>query len=125
MNTHFSDPGLHVLVVDDEKVLVTTLILVLRHGGFSAEGVHTGRAALDYIRDRTPQVVLVDLHLPDFDGRELARKISAKVPGAKIFMLTGDFGVEDDSAPIQLPYFETFCKPVNPDFLLARLRRAS
>jgi two-component system response regulator GlrR len=114
------DPeGARILVVDDEPNIVKTLVLILRNFGYQAEGVDTARAAREHVQDRSPQVLLIDMHLPDGDGVELAEYLTRKVPGAHAFILTGDLGAID-----QETRFEMLAKPVHPEVLLSRIRQA-
>ena len=108
---------LQILVVDDEPNILKTLVLILRNFGYQAEGVGTAHAARDYIRDRSPQILLIDMHLPDGDGIELAGHLTRKLPGAHALILTGDLQpIADDK------HFEVLTKPVHPEVLLSRIR---
>lgn len=59
-----------VLVVDDDPDTVTLLKYVLRMGGFNVMGAHCGREALEKISKRNPDIVLLDIMMPDMDGWE-------------------------------------------------------
>jgi DNA-binding response OmpR family regulator len=113
------DPeGARILVVDDEPNILKTLVLILRNFGYQAEGVDTGRAAREHVQDRSPQIFLIDMHLSDGDGVELAEYLTRKVPGAHAFILTGDLGAIGAD-----PRFEVLAKPVHPELLLSRIRQ--
>lgn len=117
------DGHAHVLVVDDQEMVLRSLVAVLAIRGCSAHGVTSAEAALAYVRDSSPRVLIVDVHLDTGDGIELAKRISRQVPGIRIFVMTGD---PDASALIERGQrdglrFEVLAKPTHPDELFARL----
>ncbi len=66
---------LRVLVVDDNRDEVLTLMEIVRDEGHEARGVYGGRDVMDAVRDFNPDVVLLDIGLPDRNGYDVARKI--------------------------------------------------
>jgi two-component system OmpR family response regulator len=68
---------LRVLVADDEPDTVFTLTELLRAEGHESRGVHSGGAALDAVSEFDPDVVILDLAMPDKSGWEVARDIRA------------------------------------------------
>ena len=66
---------LRVLVVDDNRDEVLTLMEIVRDEGHEARGVYGGRDVLDAVREFEPDVVLLDIGLPDRNGYDVARKI--------------------------------------------------
>jgi DNA-binding response OmpR family regulator len=66
---------LRVLVVDDNRDEVLTLMEIVRDEGHEARGVYGGRDVLDAVREFNPDVVLLDIGLPDRNGYDIARKI--------------------------------------------------
>jgi two-component system phosphate regulon response regulator PhoB len=67
----------HVLIVDDEPDLAGLLAYNLGRAGFSTILAHTGEEALKQVRTRPPDLVLLDLMLPDMDGADLYRQLRA------------------------------------------------
>lgn len=67
----------HVLIVDDEPDLAGLLAYNLGRAGFTTTQVHTGQEALARVREAPPDLVLLDLMLPDMDGAELYRLLRA------------------------------------------------
>src|SRR5437763_9841344 len=70
-----------VLVVDDEEHITELVAMGLSYNGFDVERTATGRAALDAIDRRRPDLVVLDVMLPDLDGFEVARRLR-QVEGA-------------------------------------------
>src|SRR5881394_1891176 len=66
---------LRVLVADDEHDAVLSLLLLLRSEGFEAKGVYRGAQVLDALRGFDPDVVLVDISMPDLNGFDVARAV--------------------------------------------------
>src|SRR4051794_41628066 len=67
--------GAHLLIVDDEENLRSMLGAALRHHGFEVSAVGDGRTALDAISTLSPDLVLLDVMLPDLDGFEVCRRV--------------------------------------------------
>jgi len=73
-----------VLVVDDDSDINSALQSALRIGGYEAEGVETGAAALGVCERACPDLVLLDLMLPDLDGLEVCRRLRAAPASARV-----------------------------------------
>jgi PAS domain S-box-containing protein len=69
--------GLRVLVVDDNTEVLDSAIMLLNAMGYEASGVSTGEAALAAIHEEPPNLVLLDIGLPEMDGIEVARRLAA------------------------------------------------
>jgi PAS domain S-box-containing protein len=113
--------GLRVLAVDDNVDACVMLAHLLRMKGHGVETAHTGSAALQSARARKPDVVLLDIGLPEIDGYEVARRMRA-VPALKniwIVAITG-YGNDDDIQLAREAGFDAhLLKPVD----LAELER--
>ena len=90
-----------VLVVDDDKQLLALLVRSLRYEGFSADSVTCAAAALDYVAERTPDVVVLDIGLPDRDGLGVLRELrrGGDIP---VLMLTARDEVADKVSALEL-----------------------
>ena len=117
--------GLHVLVVEDHAETANALATLLRLGGHEAEVAPDARAALEAARSRPPDVVLLDLGLPDMDGWQLARHFQ-EPPGGKPPLLVAVTGLgqeadrrRSEEAGIDLH----LVKPADPGQLLWLLNR--
>lgn len=113
---------LHVLVVEDDPDCAECLALLLRVSGIAVEIAANGSAALASIQACPPDVVLMDIGLPDMNGYQLARclrDIAVKMP--LLVALTGS--LEDDAPPhaAQEHFDYHFVKPIDPASILALL----
>lgn len=67
--------SLSILVVDDEPAIRDLIVAVLEDEGYRATGVGSGSHALELIKQERPALVLMDIMMPDMDGREALRRI--------------------------------------------------
>ena len=84
-----------VLVVDDEPSIVDAVATALRYEGFETIEVGTGRSAVVAAQDQRPDLIILDVMLPDFDGFEVCRRLRADSITAPILFLTARDAVED------------------------------
>ena len=117
--------NLHILVVDPEAGSRTFLSRLLERAGLDSEQAGTCRDALDSARKSRPQLVLLDVHLPDGSGFEVCRELrdlyGEELP---IIFLSGERTQPfDRAAGLLLGGDDYVVKPFDPDELLARIRR--
>ncbi|KNX36781.1 response regulator [Luteipulveratus halotolerans] len=112
-----------VLVVDDEPALVRTLSINLRARDYEVEHAYDARSALQSIAEVEPDVVVLDLGLPDLDGVEVIRQVrrSSEVP---IIVLSARHESDDKVEALDLGADDYVTKPFGMDELLARVRVA-
>jgi NarL family two-component system response regulator LiaR len=116
--------GIRVLIVDDHQVVRQGLRTFLElHAGIEVVGeAADGQAALAKARQLEPDVVLMDLVMPDMDGIEATRRIRASAPGTKVIALTS-FAEDDKLFPaIQAGASSYLLKDVSPDELVASIQ---
>jgi two-component system KDP operon response regulator KdpE len=110
-----------ILVVDDEERMVRFIRLNLEHDGFQVTEAFTGTQAIDRLRDTLPEVVLLDVMLPDVDGFEVLQLIR-EVSDVPVIMLTAK-GEEDDRVRgLELGADDYVTKPFSPRELVSRVR---
>lgn len=115
-------PGVRVLVVEDEAALRSYLVPLLERAGLAAEAAGTGAEALAAIADRRPDLVLLDVGLPDLSGLAVCQAIR-RLPGyLPVIMLTGLDGPADEVAGFAAQADDYIAKPVVPEVLVARIR---
>ena len=112
-----------VLVVDDEPTLVRALAINLRARGWEVVTAHDGTGALKAASDKHPDVVVLDLGLPDIDGVEVIRGLRGwtRVP---IIVLSARQVSDDKVEALDAGADDYMTKPFGMDELLARLRAA-
>ena len=112
-----------VLVVDDEPTLVRALAINLRARGWEVVTAHDGTSALKAASDKHPDVVVLDLGLPDIDGVEVIRGLRGwtRVP---IIVLSARQVSDDKVEALDAGADDYMTKPFGMDELLARLRAA-
>ena len=120
---HQASPASRVLVVEDEPALLRALRINLRVRGYEVATASAGRQALAEARQRPPDVVVLDLGLPDLDGTEVIRDLRAW-SRAPVIVLSGRAGSEDKIGALDAGADDYVTKPFDMEELLARLRAA-
>ncbi len=110
-----------ILVVDDDKKIVDLVTLYLKRDGYSVLAAYDGRQALDLARHKLPDLVVLDLMLPELDGADVCRLLRAesRVP---IIMLTARAADDDKLRGLDIGADDYVTKPFNPRELVARVR---
>jgi CheY-like chemotaxis protein len=113
-----------ILVVDDERRIADSLVIILNQNGFDASAVYTGTEAVKHARTTRPDLVISDVIMPDMNGIEAAIQIQQMHPRCKILLFSGQAATADllERARAQGHSFEIVAKPVHPHDLLAKLR---
>ncbi|TMH71523.1 MAG: response regulator [Betaproteobacteria bacterium] len=115
---------LRVLVADDDKDAVASLMLLLQEEGHEVRGVYSGLAVLDKVRDFGPDVVLLDIGMPHISGYEVARALRERYASARplLIAITGHSKPTDRTLAQLAGFDHHFAKPYDPKALLALLR---
>ncbi len=117
-----------VLVVDDEPSIVDAVATSLRYEGFDVEEAATGRAALASAQNNPPDMIVLDIMLPDLDGIEVTRRLRADGIRVPVLFLTARDAVEDKVAGLTVGGDDYVTKPFSLAEIVARthaiLRRA-
>ncbi len=110
-----------ILVVDDEERMVRFIRLNLDHDGFQVVEAYTGQQAMDKLRETLPDLVLLDVMLPDIDGFELLRMIRENhdIP---VIMLTAKSEEDDRVRGLELGADDYVTKPFSPRELVSRVK---
>jgi two-component system KDP operon response regulator KdpE len=112
-----------VLVVDDDPAIQRTLAIGLRARGYEVLPARDGRTAVEACAEDEPDVVLLDLGLPDLSGVDVLRRIrgSSQVP---VIVLSARHGSDDKVEALDVGADDYVTKPFGMDELLARVRSA-
>lgn len=110
-----------ILVVDDEPNIIELAKLYLEREGYQIEGVANGEDALARQSSWNPDLIILDIMLPDIDGFEVCRRIrtKSKVP---ILMLTARIEDTDKIVGLEMGADDYLTKPYNPRELVARVK---
>ncbi len=121
-------PGERLLLVDDEDNLRSMLDAALRHHGFEVETAASGRDALEAAGSIGPDLIVLDVMLPDLDGFEVCRRLRADGVRTPVLFLTARDATEDKVRGLTLGGDDYLVKPFSLEELVARvqavLRRA-
>lgn len=110
-----------ILVVDDEAKIVQIARDYLRHAGFNVISAADGPAALEMVRTQSPDLMILDLGLPQMDGLDVTRAVR-KLSNLPIIMLTARAEESDKVAGLELGADDYITKPFSPKELVARVR---
>ena len=113
-------PKQQVLVVDDEASIVDAVATALRYEGFDVREAVTGRAALASAQEDPPDLVVLDVMLPDLDGLEVTRRLRADGIRVPVLFLTARDSVEDKVAALTLGGDDYVTKPFSLAEIVAR-----
>ena len=113
---------IRALVVDDEPSLGDLLSTVLRYEGWAVETALNGQAAVRSARATPPDVIVLDVMLPDLSGLEVLRRIRALHPHVPVLFLTAKDAVEDRVAGLTAGGDDYVNKPFSLEEVVARLR---
>ncbi len=114
--------AVRVLVVDDEPALAELVALALRYEGWAVETAGDGRTAVGKAREMRPDVVVLDLMLPDMTGLEVLDRLRSVLPELPVLMLTAKDSVEDRIAGLTAGGDDYVTKPFSIEEVVLRLR---
>jgi DNA-binding NtrC family response regulator len=112
-----------LLLVDDDDAFRNVMARELERLGFAVTAVGSGREAIRVAADG-PEVVLLDLRLPDVDGLEVLKAIREKAPATDVIMLTGHGSIDTAIESIRSGAFDYVAKPCPMSELEVRIQRA-
>ena len=111
----------HVLIVEDEKKLADILIAYLNKEQFRVTHYESGSGVSDWVKNNQPNIILLDLMLPDINGKDLCKEIRqfSTVP---IIMVTAMIDEIDRLIGLELGADDYVCKPFSPKEVVARVK---
>ena len=114
-----SSNRLMVMIVEDNEDAAESMALLVQSWGHEVLVAKDGRNALELLRDKRPEIVLIDIGLPSMNGYEVARRIRAMPEMAEVFLvaLTGYGREQDRNAALQAGFNIHLVKPLEPDRL--------
>jgi DNA-binding NtrC family response regulator len=111
-------------IIDDERNIQATLIAILERRGYAASSAYTARQGLQMIADEKPNVVLMDLGLPDSEGLDLLREIRQAHPALPVIVITANDSLNNAIASIKEGAYHFISKPYVPEELLSLVAKA-
>ncbi len=111
-----------VLIVDDENSITELVGTALRYVGFEVATAANGREAISMARSFRPELIVLDVMLPDFDGFEVTRRLRNEGVKAPVLFLTARDATEDKVTGLTLGGDDYVTKPFSLEELVARVR---
>ncbi len=105
-----------VLVVDDEKTIADTLVVILNRAGFNASAVYSGSEAVEVAKSVKPDLIISDVAMPDMNGIEAMILVRSFLPTCKVLLFSGHAATVDllENARARGHNFDILAKPVHP-----------
>ena len=115
-----------ILIVDDDKDLQQTLSAILASEGYEIFAAENGKQAIQEVQSRFPNIVLLDMRLPDMDGMKILEKIKKTIPefDSPIIILTAYGDIQSAITSMKLGAFDYITKPFDNEELLLTIQKA-
>jgi DNA-binding response OmpR family regulator len=113
--------GQHLLVVDDEPAITELLSTTLDLAGYTVSTVHDGRSALAAVQAKRPDLLILDVMLPDMDGFTVCRRLTERGDPPPVLFLSARGSVEDTVTGLRIGGDDYVTKPFHVLELLARV----
>ena len=114
-----------ILVVDDEKNILTTLSRTLGLEGYAVEVAGGGKIALEKFQKAQPDVVLLDVKMPDIDGLAVLEKLRVADPSVPVVMMSGHGTIDTAVRATKLGAYDFIEKPLSMDRVLLAVGNAT
>jgi two-component system, NtrC family, response regulator AtoC len=116
--------AVEILVIEDEAQARSSLKEWLAHEGYGVSEATDGRSAVAALDRAMPDLVLLDIHLPDTDGLRILGSIHERAPDLPVIMIAGHASVDAAVEAMKLGAYDYVAKPFNKDALAITVRRA-
>jgi two-component system, NtrC family, nitrogen regulation response regulator NtrX len=113
-----------ILVVDDEEAIVSSLSSILQDEGYEVAVAKSGGEALKTYMADPPDLMLLDIWMPDMDGLETLRRIKELVPTAQVMVMSGHGSIETAVKAIKLGAYDYIEKPLSLENVTLRVKHA-
>lgn len=104
-----------ILIMEDEPNVAKGLRMILSEEGYAVDLALTGQGALDYCRQKTVDLLVADLRLPDIDGMEVIRQVKSRRPETGVVVITGYATVASAVEAMRTGAYEYLPKPFTDD----------
>jgi DNA-binding NtrC family response regulator len=122
--TNNTSKKIRVLIADDEFDFASTLQTRLNLRDFEATMVNSGEEAVQAVEQQKPDVLLLDLKMPDLDGLEVLSRLKEMGAETKVIILTGHGSFEVGREGMELGAFDYIMKPVDLNELIVKIEDA-
>jgi two-component system nitrogen regulation response regulator NtrX len=102
-----------VLIIDDEKNICLTISNILVDEGYEVQSCHTAKCGLSMAEDNDPDVILLDVKLPDMNGIDVLARLKKSQPGTPVVMISGNSSIADAVKAIKLGAYDFLEKPLS------------
>jgi len=109
-----------ILVIEDDLIFANMLIAVLKAAGFTVRTASSGQRGVEAMRQAMPDLILLDLFLPDISGHEVLCRIRA-CSSVPVISISGSGATQDRIHALEQGADDYLTKPVHPEELLARI----
>ncbi len=113
-----------ILIVDDEPGIIQSLQGILTDEGFEVVAAGGGLKALEIIKETIPDIVLLDIWMPDIDGIETLKRIRELYPGLQVIMISGHGTIETAVKATKLGAYDFIEKPLSLEKVLLSINNA-
>lgn len=117
--------NIKILVIDDEKNILESIKMVLSYENHSVETASSGLDGLELFKKLQPEIVLLDVKMPGFDGLQVLKNLKKINELCEIIMISGHSGIEEAVEASKLGAFDFLEKPISRDKLLLTVRNAA
>jgi DNA-binding response OmpR family regulator len=112
----------HILLIEDDPAIGQSLLAGLEHHGFDAHLCTTGVSGVEYVRQRSPHLIILDIRLPDGSGFDFCRQMRQEGLHQPVLMLTAQQDELDKILGLEMGADDYMTKPFSPKELVARVR---
>jgi len=113
-----------LLVIDDDEASCRLMKATFGTEGFDVVAAHNGAAGIERASVDRPDVVLLDVHLPDLDGLQVLQQLRSTAPTLPVIMLTASTDIKTAVSATRIGAFDYLTKPIDPDEVVMAVRRA-
>jgi DNA-binding response OmpR family regulator len=120
------EPLIRVIYFEDESEMVELVKIILGREGYQVEGVHEGQAGLHAVKEQLPDVILLDLLMPDMDGWEIFRQIKndEATMNIPVIVITAKAQTVDKVLGLEIAKVDDYIsKPFRPQELVERVEK--
>ena len=115
---------INVLCIDDEEELVSAWVERLLLRGIEAEGVTNGHDAIQRVKEKKFDVVILDIKMPGISGFEIMKLIKSEEPDLPVILITGHKCQDDENEGMLAGSFDCLVKPVDIEILVEKIMKA-